>query len=173
MGDFDNYGDYEEFDDYEEAYDLYDEEGDYDLNDYDNDYYEYAAVAQLIHDEGDVDAAEESDEIQEDDISEQFADEWFDQQDSKSWTVLDAVENEFGEEWADDALWDEINPHIETLSGHWMKRKCMNIFGRKLCLCQFLNWIQYGETKHQCGRKEVMKTKVREKLKKSKAHKKH
>merc|ERR1712154_664052 len=78
---------------------------------------------------------------------------------------------EFDSEWEDDALWDEIDDKIMTKSGHMMKRKCMNIFGRKLCLCEFLNWIKFGTTKHRCGRREVMVKNHKMKMDKKKLHK--
>merc|ERR1712060_353768 len=62
-------------------------------------------------------------------------------------------------------LWDEITPKIMTASGHEMQRKCMDIFGRKLCLCEFLNWVKFGTTKHQCGRKTVIVKKQKMKKK--------
>eukprot|EP01083_Nonionella_stella_P167080 560633_1 len=93
------------------------------------------------------------------DVSSKMADEWYDSEDSQLWGIANEVENEFDTEWMDDELWDQISPPIITKTGHSMKRKCMNIFGRKLCLCQFLNWIKFGETKHECGRKQALTTK--------------
>merc|ERR1719242_1804064 len=85
---------------------------------------------------------------------------------------MNEAESEFDQEWDDDDLWDEITPKIMTASGHEMQRKCMNIFGRKLCLCEFLNWIKFGTTKHRCGRREVMVKNQRMKQKYGKKQKK-
>merc|ERR1712176_1545042 len=89
-------------------------------------------------------------------ISDKLADGWYDSNDAEEWLILNEAESEFDSEWEDNELWDEITPKITTKTGHVMKRKCMNIFGRKLCLCEFENWVRFGTTKHRCGRKEVM-----------------
>merc|ERR1712176_37810 len=89
-----------------------------------------------------------------DDVSSKLADGWYDE-DSSQWSILSEAETEFESEWKDDALWDEIS-NIETSAGRKVTRKCMNIFGRKLCLCEFLNWIKYGSTKHRCGKRKMM-----------------
>merc|ERR1712113_1316939 len=137
----------EEYDDINEYYDDSDY-ADYDEEEIENEYYD------------DID-------LENIDVGEQLADEWYDETDDQSWTILNEVEDEFNDEWEDDELWDEISPKIKTISGHMMQRKCMNIFGRKLCLCEFLNWVKFGTTKHQCGRKKVI-VKKRKMIKKQK-----
>merc|ERR1711990_461617 len=69
-------------------------------------------------------------------ISDKLADGWYDSDDGEEWLILNEAESEFDSEWEDNELWDEITPKITTKTGHVMKRKCMNIFGRKLCLCE-------------------------------------
>eukprot|EP01083_Nonionella_stella_P151069 482266_1 len=108
------------------------------------DYYDY--------DEEDEDAdREEEDEIM---------DGWIDEYDGDEWVIVDDgadsfVEDNFGFlDYEDDSIWDEIMMNIETLKGNSLDKKCMKIFGRKLCLCEFIDWVNGkeigGNTKHVC-----------------------
>eukprot|EP01083_Nonionella_stella_P300314 1024626_1 len=108
------------------------------------DYYDY--------DEEDEDAdREEEDEIM---------DGWIDEYDGDEWVIVDDgadsfVEDNFGFlDYEDDSIWDEIMMNIETLKGKPLAKKCMNIFGRTLCICEFMDWLNGkiigGNTKHIC-----------------------
>eukprot|EP01083_Nonionella_stella_P151072 482272_1 len=96
----------------------------------------------------------------EDDIDDQILDGWYDQYDENEWVVMDDADN--GDvvdtldllDFEDDSIWDEIMMNIETLKGNSLDKKCMKIFGRKLCLCEFIDWVNGkeigGNTKHVC-----------------------
>merc|ERR1712154_181916 len=44
--------------------------------------------------------------------------------------------------------YDFIENHIVESSGKQIHKQCMNIFGRQLCICQFLEFID--DAKHLC-----------------------
>eukprot|EP01083_Nonionella_stella_P055776 147043_1 len=96
----------------------------------------------------------------EDDIDDQILDGWYDQYDENEWVVMDDADN--GDvvdtldllDFEDDSIWDEIMMNIETLKGRPLAKKCMNLFGRTLCICEFMDWLNGkiigGNTKHIC-----------------------
>merc|ERR1712228_506374 len=93
---------------------------------------------------------------QDDDI----LDEWIDEDSDLQWIVLndaddDFIQDNFGYlDFEDDSIWDEIMTNIQTLRGRPLAKKCMNIFGRQLCICEFMDWLNGkqigGKTKHIC-----------------------
>merc|ERR1712110_1378850 len=58
--------------------------------------------------------------------------------------------NEFATTEFDDT-WDEIATMIST-DGRSIRRKCLHIWKGRLCLCQFLGWIDNGKNnkKYHC-----------------------
>merc|ERR1712087_592906 len=67
----------------------------------------------------------------------------------------DFIKDNFGYlNFEDDSIWDEIMTNIQTLRGRPLAKKCMNIFGRQLCICEFMDWLNGkkigGNTKHIC-----------------------
>eukprot|EP00485_Elphidium_margaritaceum_P010865 CAMPEP_0202691126 /NCGR_PEP_ID=MMETSP1385-20130828/5922_1 /ASSEMBLY_ACC=CAM_ASM_000861 /TAXON_ID=933848 /ORGANISM="Elphidium margaritaceum" /LENGTH=941 /DNA_ID=CAMNT_0049346481 /DNA_START=123 /DNA_END=2948 /DNA_ORIENTATION=+ len=61
--------------------------------------------------------------------------------DGEAWMISTQAVDDFDEEWDNDDEWDEITPSVMTVHGHQITRKCMHMWGHRLCLCQFLNWI--------------------------------
>merc|ERR1712048_1510570 len=47
----------------------------------------------------------------------------------------------------DDANWEQVD-EIQTLSGNHLHRKCMHMWGQRLCLCQFMAFMD--NRKFQC-----------------------
>merc|ERR1712228_26185 len=109
----------------------------------------------------DDDAVQEYyDEDEDEQILDGWLDGWLDEYDDAEWVILDDnddtfIEDNFGElDFNDDSIWDEVMTNIQTLKGRSLDKKCMNIFGRKLCICQFMDWLNGkvigGNTKHIC-----------------------
>eukprot|EP01083_Nonionella_stella_P049692 132348_1 len=90
----------------------------------------------------------------------EIMDGWMDEDDGNEWVIVDDgtgsyVQDMFGSlDFDDDSIWDEIVTDIETIKGKDLDKKCMNIFGRTLCLCEFIDWVNGkridGNTKHVC-----------------------
>eukprot|EP01083_Nonionella_stella_P184017 666634_1 len=103
---------------------------------------------------------EEDDDAFDDDLADQILDGWYDEYDDNEWVVMDDADDAFVADtidlldFEDDSIWDEIMMNIETLKGNSLDKKCMKIFGRKLCLCEFIDWVNGkeigGNTKHVC-----------------------
>ena len=105
---------------------------------------------------------EVSDDDDDDDILERFdealyamiddtmaMDEWFDESDNSQWIVSDdAVSSFYDYQWQNDAIWDEIDNEIVSNSGNRLDRKCLHMWGNRLCLCQFLGWMD--SKKYKC-----------------------
>ena len=155
-GEYDEYKDDDYYDEDDDYYDDEDEDDDDDDDDDDEDYEEYDIDFDKLDEETLYTHYDDDDDSLKN-IDVKVADEWYDANDAQDWTILNEVENEFDQEWQEDELWDEIDNNIEALSGHSMRRKCMNIFGRKLCIYEFLNWIKFGETRHQCSKKGLLR----------------
>merc|ERR1712154_674677 len=113
---------------------------------------------------------------------------WIDDDSDAQWIVLSGdesdefIEDEFGYlDFDDDSIWDEIMTNIKTLKGRPLNKKCMNIFGRQLCICEFMDWLHGktigGNTKHICyspqykGAAITKKTMAKQKQKQAKAKK--
>ena len=119
-------------------------------SDYDD--YDYYINNALDADEEELDSYYDEDE---------FVDDWFDENHGEEWVVMaddeqldDAIMSEA--DWQNDDFWDLMEKTV-TRSGKTVQKKCMNIFGRQLCLCQFEDWIQSGTLKKQCGPKMEQK----------------
>merc|ERR1712130_656619 len=144
MGDeYDSYSNLYGDDEYE-SYDLYE-----DYNQYDD--------AQNIENQYDTEYdTEYDDELETGDV----VDEWFDEYDNAQWIVLDGdssgdyIENLLHFNMEDESLWNEIDGDIQTIRGRPLTKRCMSIFGRSLCVCEFMDWLRGqeigGNTKHIC-----------------------
>merc|ERR1712130_874738 len=78
---------------------------------------------------------------------ETIQDRWTDESDT-NWIVSGEAIADYDEAWDQDDEWDEINSQIVTLHGNQITRKCMHMWGHRLCLCQFLNFID--SRKYKC-----------------------
>merc|ERR1712126_384573 len=82
-------------------------------------------------------------------------DEWFDEQQQTQWLITDVAADEtFDSLWADNANWEEVDQVDSTFSGRSVERKCLHMWGQRLCLCQFLGWMD--SRKFQCQAKGAM-----------------
>jgi len=108
---------------------------------------------------------DEAEEVHYGDVFEEqeILDEWMDNDDESEWVMIDdalAVDTMFGgTDVSDDSSWDTLTKHIRTLKGRSVQRKCMNVFGRELCLCEFMHWLNgdnemSGQTPHLCYDKQ-------------------
>ena len=78
-----------------------------------------------------------------------FMDEWFDNNDGQQWIISnEAVSSFYDYQWENDQIWDEIDNEIITMNGNSISRKCMHMWGQRLCLCQFLGWLD--SHKYKC-----------------------
>eukprot|EP00487_Bulimina_marginata_P005327 TRINITY_DN2309_c1_g1_i1.p1 TRINITY_DN2309_c1_g1~~TRINITY_DN2309_c1_g1_i1.p1 ORF type:complete len:164 (-),score=8.74 TRINITY_DN2309_c1_g1_i1:529-1020(-) len=70
-------------------------------------------------------------------------DQWVDEEDGSEWIVSNDAVDDYDSEWNNDEEWDEINEEILTAGGKLLTRKCLHMWGHRLCLCQFfgLFWI--------------------------------
>merc|ERR1712244_100023 len=96
---------------------------------------------------------------------ENIADSWYHEQMGMNWVILmddysDTLQG-FDDE---DIEWEDMESDIITNSGKKIGKRCMNIFGRQLCLCQFLYFIG-AETEKQCPKKTTGKKKKKKKKK--------
>ena len=86
----------------------------------------------------DVDDAEEEEE---EEMDENVQDQWIDNEDGMSWSISTQEVTDYDTKWDQDEIWDEIAPSITTIHGNLVTRKCLHMWGKRLCLCQFLNWM--------------------------------
>ena len=94
-----------------------------------NAYSEYAFYGDDIED---IETAEEN----EDDLK------------GDSWIELNELAtHDFDTEWEDDERWDEVS-EMKTWEGTSIRRKCLHLWKHRLCLCQFLGWMDTN--KYQC-----------------------
>merc|ERR1712190_590984 len=49
-----------------------------------------------------------------------------------------------------DMEWDMAEKNIVAKSGKMVEKRCMNIFGKQLCLCQFLDFLDATPADHLC-----------------------
>merc|ERR1712154_85020 len=73
---------------------------------------------------------------------------------NSEWIILNDVGFDQESFDFDNSYWDEINTNIETFDGRNITKKCMDVFGRQLCICEFMDWLNGkeigGNTKHIC-----------------------
>merc|ERR1712228_279281 len=128
--DDDEYDDlyYDQYDD--DEYEEYDEYNDYDYDQYD-----------------DMEAYDG--EYYDDD--ENIMDAWFDDEMKINWVIMaddysdiDQIQN------IEDMKWDIVHKNIIANSGKKVQKRCMNVFGKQLCLCQFLDFIGAESVNHLC-----------------------
>merc|ERR1712154_228588 len=68
-------------------------------------------------------------------------DQFFDAAHDANWVVTNEVTSDYDTDWADAEKWTDVH-HVITFSGHKLTKKCMNLFGRKLCLCEFIDFLE-------------------------------
>merc|ERR1712176_503351 len=84
-------------------------------------------------------------EFSDDDVE----DEWYDESEQTQWMVTDvAAAEEYDDMWANDENWEQIDDEIETMSGNKLQRKCLHMWGQRLCLCKFMAFLD--NRKFQC-----------------------
>merc|ERR1719334_2479525 len=65
--------------------------------------------------------------------------------------IDEEANTDFDDEWDDaSVIWDEIS-EFTTSEGDRIGQKCMHMWGQRLCLCQFLGWMD--SRKFQCQAK--------------------
>jgi len=84
---------------------------------------------------------DDDDEEEEDEMDENVQDQWIDDEDGMSWSISTQEITDYDTKWDQDEIWDEIAPSITTIHGNLITRKCLHMWGKRLCLCQFLNWM--------------------------------
>merc|ERR1712156_877190 len=75
-------------------------------------------------------------------------DEWVDEQDGSAWIVSKDAVQDYDLQWENDEEWDEVASEITTSGGNTLTRKCLHMWGQRLCLCQFLGWMD--SHKYKC-----------------------
>merc|ERR1711879_841438 len=94
----------------------------------------------------------------------------YDDEHESQWIVTNEVTSDYDHDWEDAEKWSDVD-HVITFNGASLTKKCMNLFGRKLCLCQFIGLIE-GQ-KHVCHPERAKKLKrMEKKMKKLKREKK-
>ena len=82
----------------------------------------------------------------------EVSDDWYDADSGSSWIMmngdLSGAHESLFEEYSTE--YDEITNDIIGSSGKQIQRRCMNIFGRRLCICQFLEFIHAENANHLC-----------------------
>eukprot|EP01083_Nonionella_stella_P040311 109477_1 len=70
----------------------------------------------------------------------------------EEWIISnEAIASEYESKWNNDEIWDDIqHGMVTTKNGNRISRKCLHMWGQRLCLCQFLDWID--SSKYQCVR---------------------
>ena len=116
------------------------DDDDYDDDYYDDDYYDDEEYDDDYYDDDYYDDDFEDDMEEEEEI-ESVSDWWVDDDQNAEWVVTDKAMDTYDDKWTDDAEWDSVSKRIQTKSGHLMTRKCLSMWGKRLCLCQFLDWI--------------------------------
>merc|ERR1711920_26147 len=87
-------------------------------------------------------------------MNEQENEEWYDSESGSNWVMsndyLSDANQALFEEYSTE--YDEIKNQIIGSSGKQIQRRCMNIFGRRLCICQFLEFIhaENADANHLC-----------------------
>merc|ERR1712087_750806 len=61
--------------------------------------------------------------------------------------LSESATHAYDTEWEDDEHWDEVS-EMKTWEGTAIQRKCLNLWKHRLCLCQFLGWMDTN--KYQC-----------------------
>merc|ERR1712087_598972 len=113
----------------------------------------------------------DDDDEQMDEDNKNAMDTFFDETHEDEWIVTNEVTNDYDADWEDDSKWSEIN-EFTTFSAKKLKKKCMNVFGRKLCLCEFVEFMVANSKKHVCHpnkakkEKQAMIKKIKQDLKK-------
>merc|ERR1712154_636443 len=93
-----------------------------------------------------------------------MGDTFFDEAKETEWIVTNEVTTAYDTDWEDDSKWSDID-QFTTFSAKKLKKKCMRVFGRKLCLCEFVEFVSHK--KHVCHPNKAKKEK-KKKMKKIK-----
>jgi len=124
----------------------------------DDQYGEFEYFGQELDDDDDEDDYMTQDD-ENDAESEQrsdVADQWFDQETGMDWVMLS---DDFGQELQalrDEMIeWQSIRSDIVGDSGRSIQRRCMQVFGRTLCICEFLEFIDALDADHLCYPKKA------------------
>ncbi len=65
-----------------------------------------------------------------------------------SWSVSNEAITDYDMKWDNNEMWDEITPQVTTIHDNIITRNCLHLWAKRLCLCQFLNWID--SPKYKC-----------------------
>eukprot|EP01084_Bolivina_argentea_P170172 294880_1 len=96
-----------------------------------------------------------------DDETQQAIDTFYDETTDSTWIILSGeVRDDFADKWESNEKWDTINENIETQKDHYITRKCENVFGNSLCLCQFQKLTKI----HNCHRNNPSEAKKQQYL---------
>jgi len=64
-----------------------------------------------------------------------------------AWIEIDeSATHDYDTQWEDDAHWDEVQ-EMRTWEGTAIRRKCLFLWRHRLCLCQFLGWLDTNKYK--------------------------
>merc|ERR1712048_42489 len=75
------------------------------------------------------------------------------EQDGSAWIVSKDAVQDYDLQWENDEEWDEVASQITTSGGNTLTRKCLHMWGQRLCLCQFLDWMD--SHKYKCTQSVV------------------
>merc|ERR1719242_2033675 len=80
-----------------------------------------------------------------------IVDDWYDEETASDWVVMmDKLDDDMIN-LDDDALdWNMVTEGIMTHNGQDLTRKCTNLFGHQICICQFLEMIKVKTNQHLC-----------------------
>merc|ERR1712129_70750 len=103
--------------------------------------------ASIVGEEGDY-YYDDDDEEQEDDEETDRLGAFFDETSETEWIINSESTNEFDQEWANADNWNEVG-QFTTFSAKQLTKKCMTVFGKRLCLCEVMEWATNNK-KHVC-----------------------
>merc|ERR1719242_1037681 len=79
-------------------------------------------------------------------------DDWYDEETASDWVVMmDRLDDDMMMNLVDDTMdWSMVTEGIMTNNGEDVTRKCTNLFGHQICICQFLEMIKVKTNQHLC-----------------------
>ena len=113
----------------------------------DEDYEEYEDEDEDYGDEYYEDEYYEDEENEDEDV----IDGWYDEETEMDWVITNEDADLQMAELEDDN-WDLID-QIKSIQNVPIQRKCMNVFGTKICICEFLEFIHAQPASKVCGPK--------------------
>merc|ERR1712228_587951 len=90
---------------------------------------------------------------------------WHDTADDNDWIVSSLSTKDLDSVWDDSSEW-ESEDKITSESGAKIQRKCLHMWQHRLCLCQFLEWID--SPKYKCYPRSNEKIKIMKRTPKKK-----